>query len=199
MARTSAFSTRQVSLGLLFSLSSGLAMAVTPKEPSAFLDHKAFYRPDLSISTSNAPLQDVLAQLMNRGAWEGFLLARGDDPRKPRTPAWIDPRSGAATNLVGAFPLIPGRGVGNRLTLGDLTRTLGRPVSKVDGAVVAALVHGFAEAHRDILGIDVRQLAEARATEVTPDLWQVSIPQEFRGVRVRDARLVASISHGNLG
>jgi hypothetical protein len=198
MARTIAFSTRGLLSALLFSIASTLASAATPKEPTAFLDHKAFYRPELSISTSNAPLEDVLAQLMNRGAWEGFLLARGDDPRKPRTPAWIDPRSGAATNLVGAFPIIPGRGVGNRLTLADLSRTLGRPVSTVDGEVVGALVRAFARTHRDILGIDVTQLGEARATQVTPDLWQVSLPQEYQGVPVRDGRLIGSISHGNL-
>src|SRR5262245_31724158 len=101
---------RGVFLGLLLSLSAGWALAARPKDLAVFLDLKAFYRPDLVISTSNAPLGEVLAQLPNRGAWERYLASRGDDPRSPETAAWIDPRSGAVTNLMGPFPLIPGTG-----------------------------------------------------------------------------------------
>jgi trimeric autotransporter adhesin len=198
MARTVTLAKRGLFLGLLLSLSAGWALAARPKDLAAFLDLKAFYRPDLSISTSNAPLGDVLLQLPNRGAWEEYLASRGEDPASPGTAAWIDPRSGAATNLLGPFPLIPGDGAGNRVTLADLSRVLGREVSSVDADVVAALVRRFATTHRAILGIDTAQLGTARATQVTPDLWQVSIPQTFQGVRVRDARLAASISHGNL-
>ena len=185
-------------LALLFSLSAGWASAARPKDPSVLLDLKSFYRPDLSISTSNVPLGDVLPELANRDAWEGYLASRGDDPRSPRSRAWIDPRSGAVTNLLGPFPLIPGTGAGNELTLADLSRALGRPVSGVDAEVVAALVRRFVTTHRAILGVDAAQLGQARATQVTPDLWQVSIPQVYQGVAVRDARIAGSISHGNL-
>jgi trimeric autotransporter adhesin len=198
MVRTATLAKRGLFLGLLLSLSAGWALAARPKDPTVFLDLKEFFRPDLTISTSNAPLGDVLAQLPNRGPWEDYLASRGDDPRNPMSRVWIDPRSGAVTNLMGPFPLVPGAGDGNRLTLADLSRTLGRPVSNVDADVVAALVRRFASTHRAILGIDAAQLGPARATQVTPDLWQVSLPQMYQGVRVRDARLAASISHGNL-
>ena len=198
MARNHALARPALFLAVLFGLSAGWAQAARPKDPAVFLDLKAFYRPDLVITTSNVPLGDVLADLPNRGAWEGWLASRGDDPRSPRGAAWIDPRSGAATNLMGPFPLIPGTGAGNRITLADLSRSLGRDVSGVDADVVGAAVHRFVMTHRAILGVDAAQLGPARATQVTPDLWQVSVPQVYGGVPVRDGRLAASISYGNL-
>jgi hypothetical protein len=64
--------------------------------------------------------------------------------------------------------------------------------------VVSDAVRGFAMLHRLVLAIDVKQLGAARTTRVRPDLWQVSIPQVYAGIPVRDARLAATINHGNL-
>ncbi|HLQ21811.1 MAG TPA: hypothetical protein VK132_01325, partial [Gemmatimonadales bacterium] len=186
-----------IAIALAFAFSMR-AEAARPKEPGTDLDRKAFFKPELSISTSHAPLGGVLPRLPNRAAWESLLAGLGDDPRRPQLKAWLDPRSGAATNVMGAFPLIPGRGVGNRVTLRDLAGTLGRPVSLVDEQVVSDAVRRFAMLHRLVLAIDVKQLGAARATRVGPDLWQVSIPQVYAGIPVRDARLAATINHGNL-
>ena len=120
----------------------------------------------------------MLAGLPNRGAWESFLQAR-EQAGEGAVHAFVDPRSGAATNLVGAFPLLPAPAGGGT-------------------AAVAAAVRDFVRRHRDLLGVDPGQLGAARAGQVTPDLWQVSIPQVYRGVPVRGARLAASVSHGNL-
>ena len=174
------------------------AEAAQPKERATDLDRKAFFKPELSISTSHAPLADVLPRLTNRATWEAFLAGSGDDPRRPRLKAWLDPRSGAATNLMEAFPLIPGTGVGNRITLQDLSRGLGRPVTNVDEQVVAEAVRRFAMLHRLVLSIDVKQLGAARSTRVSDELWQVSIPQVYAGIPVRDARLAATVNHGNI-
>jgi hypothetical protein len=168
------------------------------KEPSAALDQKAFYRPELVITTSHVSLEAVLAQLENRTSWESYLLARGEDPSRPQTRVFVDPRTGTVTNLLGAFPLIPGNGVGNKVTAAGLARALGRPIAAVDGPTVAAAVRRFVEERRSLLGIDTRQFGEARVTQISVDLWQISIPQTFGGVPVRDGRLAASISHGNL-
>src|SRR5262245_31064423 len=100
--------------------------AAQPKQPATRLDDKAFFRPELSIRTAHVPLADALPGLTNRAGWESYLTLKGDDPRRPRTRAWIDPLSGAATNLLEAFPLIPGRGLGNRVTLASLGSDLGR-------------------------------------------------------------------------
>jgi len=126
--------------------------AAQPKEGGSDLDQKAFFKPELSISTAHTPLAGALTRLPNRAAWESLLAARGDDLREPRLKAWLDPRSGAATNVMGAFPLIPGRGEGNRLTLRDLAATLGRPVAVVDEQAVAEAMRGFEGERRSLAG-----------------------------------------------
>ena len=110
-------------LGLLGALTSGTSWAAVPKEKDSALDQKEFFRPELYISSANRPLQDMLPQLPNRAAWDAFLM-RGANASSVQ--AFIDPRSGAATNLVLSVPLIPGDGVGNHLTLADLSRRLGK-------------------------------------------------------------------------
>ena len=199
MTHAASPSTRRVGsllvVGVLLATAGG---AATPKESRTSLDQKAFARPELYISSSHVPLEEALVNLPSRAAWEGYLLAQGENPAKPRTRAYIDPRSGAAANLIGSFPLIPGDGVGNQLTLVELGARLGMPVQQVNAQVVGSAMHRFIATHKDVLGVDTRQLGPVRATQVTEDLWQVSIPQVHQGVPVRDARIAASISHGNL-
>ncbi len=169
------------------------AQAAQPKEPVRDLDHKAFFVPELSITSSHAALEDALAQLPNREAWEAFLAGGRNGFANPaEVKVWIDPRSGAATNIMGAYPLIPGNGVGNRVTLESLR------AGTVDARVVESAVRGFIQRHAALLAIDVAQLGEARVTQVNEDLWQVYIPQVYQGIPVRHGHLVASISHGNL-
>src|SRR5262245_45026432 len=182
-------------LGLAGALSAGTSWAAVPKEKSSALDQKEFFRPELSISNANRPLQDILPQLPNRAAWDAFLL-KGTNASEVR--AFIDPRSGAATNLIVSVPLIPGSGVGNHLSLADLSGRLGRPVDMVNEEVVGQLLLRYVKAHRDVLGIDVAQLGPVRARLSNPDLWHVTIPQAVQGVPVRHGHLVAAISHGNL-
>jgi len=186
-----------VALGLVGAFSIATTWAAQPKEPTSSLDNKEFFRPELYISSANLPLQDALPQLANRAAWEAFLLRRSSGAGQAPT-AFIDPRSGAATNLIGVFPLVPGDGVGNRVAVSGLARRLGRPVERVDDEVVGQAVLQFVKAHRDVLGIDVDQLGPVRARQANPDLWHVTIPQVAQGVPVRHGRLVAAISHGNL-
>jgi hypothetical protein len=174
------------------------AWATQPKEPVRNLDFKAFFLPELYISSSHADLEEVIAALPNREAWESFLAGPREGFANPaELKVWIDPRSGAATNILGAYPLIPGSGVGNRLTTDGL-RLGALRAEGVDARVVAAAVRGFIEQNAALIGIDVAQLGEARVTQVNPDLWQVYIPQVYQGIPVRHGHLVASISHGNL-
>ena len=172
------------------------AFAIEPKDSSSYLGLREFFKPELYISSSNKPLEETLQVLPNRADWETFLEARENAGQPVK--AFIDPRSGAATNLISAFPLIPGDGVGNAVGLADLSARLGRPVEAVDRGAVAEAVLAFVHENRRQLGVDTAQLGQARADQVTADLWQISIPQTYHGIPVRDARLAASISHGNL-
>src|SRR5688572_6528833 len=121
--------------GLLGAMLAGPAWAADPKEPKTHLDGKAFFRPDLYLSTSHVPLYDILPQLPNREAWEAFMARQRNAAGQPKFHVFIDPRSGTATNLMGPQPLIPGSGVGNRVTLESLGRRLGREVFAIDAAV----------------------------------------------------------------
>jgi hypothetical protein len=176
----------------LAGLISSPAGAIVPEAGTSELAAKEFFAAELAITTANVPLAEIRSQLPNRAAWEAFLFAG------PSVQAFIDPRSGAATNIIESVPLLPGTGVGNRATLADVGRRLGRAVTSVDAEVVAEAVMAHVRDRRTVLGIDPAQLGPVRASRVDPQLWQVSIPQRYRGVPVRHGRLVASISHGNL-
>ncbi len=171
------------------------AWAIVPKQPDA--DGREFFLPELYLSSANVPLQDVLDELPNRAAWQSFDRQR-DAAGLSRVQAFIDPRSGVATNILGSFPLIPGDGVGNRVSLADLGRRVGRAVSAVDAAAVADAARALIVEHEALLGLDARQVGALRAVQVSPDLWQVSARQVVDGVEVRDALLALTVSHGNV-
>lgn len=174
---------------LIFCLApAGLAWGVTPKPPATSLDLKEFFKPELFLSTSNLPLQAALAQLPNRARWEAFLAQRGENAASPASGVFFDRRSGAVTNVLIAVPLVPGSGAGNHLSA----------TTPVDAEMVESALLTHVKTHGDLLGIDVSQLGPARVTKIHDDLWQASIPQHYRGVAVRDGRLMATISHGNL-
>jgi hypothetical protein len=165
-------------------LSTGLAFAAVPKENRTSLDFKAFFKPELYISTSHASLDSVLPQLANRANWESFLAKRGADAPQ----VYVDPRSGAVSNLLESVPLVPGTGHGNQL----------KSARKTDSKAVDAALRAHLKTRREVLGIDLAQLGASRVAEINSDLWQVTIPQTVGGVQVREARLVATVSHGNL-
>ncbi|MEM4284474.1 MAG: hypothetical protein QXS96_08320, partial [Candidatus Caldarchaeum sp.] len=167
-------------------------MNFQPKPAPTPLDQRTFFLPELYISSENVPLDAVLDRLPNAAAWKAFLK------QHPDFYVYIDPRSGTPTNIIGPVPLIPGTGVGNKLTLASLSRELGRPIPDVTSEVVAEQVLRFIRDHQAILAIDVTQLGPVRATQVTDYLWQVHIPQVVGGVPVRYGRVVATINHGNL-
>ena len=178
-------------------LVNAMAHAIEPKPPEGDLEQKEFFLPELAISSANVPLNEVLPALPNRAAWTSLLQARapaGDGA----TRGFVDPRSGTATSLIGAFPLLPGRGVGNQVSIESLSARLGHQPARIDAPTVAAAILDFVGRYRELLAVDVTQLGDVRAVQVTPDLWQVHIPQVYTGVPVRHGRLAASISHGNL-
>jgi subtilisin-like proprotein convertase family protein len=169
-------------------------LAFDPRQEQTELQEKRFFKDELRISTSNVRIDLVtLRQHAGDGALQRFIDEHGSDFL-----FYMDPRSGALSNLAGAVPLIPGNGTGNGKKLDDLQRELGRPVVQVDSGIVRDLVLDFVVKHGDVIGIDVQQLGPGRANPVGDHLWQVSMPQEVNGIPVRHGRLAATISHGNL-
>ena len=175
----------------IFFLSTGWALQ--PEKPLHGLEGKAFFKPDLAISSANVELSEIVHQLPNRRDWDQFLATYGRGMH-----VYIDPRSAVPTSIIGHVPMIPGNGADNRITLEEVSKKLGRNVDQVDARVVADLVKQFVLDNRKVLALDVKQLGKIEATQITDHLWQVSIPQQVKGIPVRYGRIAATISHGNL-
>lgn len=186
--RTQSVRLAAVILFLASALGGPGALAIAPQPPKGPLHEKVFFLPELVITSSHVAVDEALPQLANRAQWQTLQGASTGSARPAQ--GFVDARSGAATNVMGSFPLIPGDGVGNRMRTGA--------AETLTPAAVTRAVRSFASQHQELLAIDLAQLGPGRAVQVTPDLWQVSFPQVYRGVPVRDARVAASISHGNL-
>ncbi len=177
---------------LLGALYAGFVWSLEPKSEPDF-GSREFFVPELYLSSSQLPVEEVLTELANRSAWESY---RAGQPQP--VPAFIDPRGGTATNILSSEPLIPGSGMGNQLSVQALSDRLGYSVAAVDAEVVADAFLVYVDEIRDVLGVDNRQLGPVHATQVTPNLWHVRIPQVYRGLPVRHGHLVATLNHGNV-
>ena len=187
---------RIAAVALLIAMA-GPVLAIDP--PKGSLRSREFSAPELAVSSSHVPLDDVLAELPNRAALGALPWRAGGGRRRGRVHVFIDPRSGAATNIMAPFPLLPGDGVGNRVGLAELGARLGRTVARRRrrgrgrGRATVRAGARRAAGHR-------RRPSSGplRATQVSDTLWQVSAPQVVNGITVRDARLALTISHGNV-
>ncbi|WP_323383201.1 gluzincin family metallopeptidase [Myxococcus dinghuensis] len=171
------------------------AFTPTDTNSKSALASQAFFKPELTLPSGQVTLNEALPKLGPDAAkiWQDFFARNGKDFE-----IYVDVVTGTTTNIQGAVPIIPGNGVGNKLTLNSVGRSLGRSVTRVDEAVVADLVLKFIDANRAALGVDTLQIGAARVEQINEDLWQLSFPQEQRGVPVRYGRIAATISHGNL-
>lgn len=174
-------------------VNASLSIALERKSPQGGLEQRAFFKPELYLGVSNVKLADVATEAASGPSWDRFFAAYGREFQ-----VYLDPRSGSPTSIMGSIPIIPGNGVGNRLTLQDMSLTVERTVRAVDSAVVADVIRQFIRTNQDVLKVDPRQLGLARADQVNASLWQVSIPRQVNGVSVRHGRVAATISHGNL-
>ncbi len=171
--------------------------AVQPREKSLALDQKEFFKPELSISSSQRALEDVLDELPNKADWLVFLSSEAANGTA-RPVVYMDPRSATVTNLIGAFPMIPGRGAGNTLTPGAVSARLGRTDVQIDAEAVGGVVVDFLRKHRGLMGFAPDQLGALRVAQVNDDVWQVHIPQIYKGLPVRHGRIAATLNNGNL-
>ena len=168
--------------------------AIVPNERVTPLQDKEFFEPELYISSSHVELD--AAALTERSG--DTVLGRFQQAYGEGFQFFMDPRSGTLSNMIGRVPLIPGKGSGNDRTLEQLAADLGYAVDEVNARVVGDLVRAFVVKNADLLGINAQQLGPTRAVPVAGHLWQISIPQQVDGVRVRYGRVLATINHGNL-
>lgn len=113
--------------------------------------------------------------------------------------ALVDRRSGRWATLLLRQPLLPGRGVGNRLAWRDLPSAAGGTSDSLAAAAWQAL-EVYLLAHAGELRVDPSELAlPARvAVHDDGDRIQIWVGRRIAGVPVRDSYLTAALSHGNL-
>ena len=104
---------RALAAGALLAATAAPALAIDP--PKGSLRSREFSAAELAVSSSHVALDDVLGELPNRGAWERFRSERAAAGAE-RVHVYIDPRSGPPPTSSGPFPLLPGDGVGNRVS-----------------------------------------------------------------------------------
>jgi len=162
------------------------------KDKKNYLEQKEFRQEELYISQSNVAIGDLINQLPNGESWRLFLK------QNEGSYVYIDPRSGRPSSIVSAIPIIPGSGVGNRITFEDISRRLGYEVKEITEVEVKLLVKDFLKDYSELLRINPDEIAEIRVGHPLDYLWQVFITRQVKGIEVRDANIALVINHGNL-
>jgi hypothetical protein len=117
----------------------------------------------------------------------------------PATFSRVDVRGGRWSTLLPAEPLVPGQGVGNRLTWAGLGMAAPGDDRELAAAALQA-VNDYLQANSHLLRIDTSELAESGRTTVYRDgaVIQIFFQRYFEGLPVRGSHLAATINHGNL-
>ena len=97
------------------------------------------------------------------------------------------------------MPLVPGRGVGNKLTWADLKAAAPEGRAAGEQAAWNAFL-GFLETHQADLRVDLAEISsDYRVTSHNGgDLYQIYAPRTFGNIPVRGSYLSAVIGQGNL-
>jgi hypothetical protein len=185
----------RVSLSALLLVTALTAPATAFEQPApAPVDSLLFRDPTLDVSALSTPAATAVAD----PAVGGRVASRLRDLGVAATTAHVDLRTGRFATLFPGAALLPGRGVGNRLTWAHLQGSPPRTDSELAAVAWAALA-GWLERHAGSLGIDPDEVtAPGRVTVLPGDLIQIWSPRRVGGVAVRGAYLQATIKHGNL-
>jgi subtilisin-like proprotein convertase family protein len=171
----------------------GIVFAFQPKNVKNDLTEKEFFLPELYIGNKAVTRAEIDSQLKNKDALNAFLGKYGSG-----TVMWFDPRSGHPMSIIGAFPIIPGKGAGNNLSIESISSQLGKEVTEINSELVGQLFRDFVMKNKGALGIDVSQLGSVNAVKINDRLWNVNIPQVVNGIPVRWSRYMGTINSGNI-
>src|SRR5215210_7122017 len=84
---------------VLLLLACSAAFALEPKDSGSYLDQKAFFKPELYISSSQEPIERIINRLPNQAVWQRYLeeqeirQATGVSSIRSFSRVYIDPRS----------------------------------------------------------------------------------------------------------
>jgi len=165
------------------------AFAIQPPAGDRPQERLIHDHPDVYVRQANAPVASVPGF-----ASERELAQLGS----PAAGSFVDLRTGRWARLQPVEPLLPGSGVGNRLSWEGLTG--GAPGNDAElGARAWDAFAGWLERHAEALRIDPREVVSpGRVTVFSPDHIHIWAPRRVAGLEVRGSYLSASIRHGNL-
>lgn len=166
--------------------------AIVQNEASPALD-KLFMEPEFYILNWSQPVTALSPGL--KVAVAADLLALGVSSDR----AFYDRRAGALNSLILARPLVPGSGVGNRLSWTDLGLAAPTSDSQYGQAALAALSR-FVVANGTALGVDPSEFEAEPTVGVLQDrrVAQIHVDRVVDGVPVRFSSLFATLNSGNL-
>ncbi|MDH3402348.1 MAG: hypothetical protein OEP45_01935 [Acidobacteriota bacterium] len=179
-----------LALSCMAVLSSGPALAFVEPGDSPLAD-KELRHPGLDPEAVQATLGELepdLARDLRRD-----LSVLGIDGEL----ALLDTRGAAWATLWLARPLIPGTGVGNRLTWLDLGLKEAPRAEALGEAAWRELV-AFLERHRKELRVDPGELEPSVSVAAMGALIQIHGARRVDGLPVRGAGIAATLNHGNL-
>ena len=155
------------------------------------LAERQFSLPELEAVASLIPAHRLPAELRSEAL--GGLGRLGVAPEA----ALLDPLGGRWATLRLAAPLLPGTGVGNRLTW----EPLGSWSDADDEALLELAwkrVTHYLYEHASLLRLEIDELVPSGVWLESGDLVQFSAERHFAGLPVRGARFTAVLNHGNL-
>jgi hypothetical protein len=173
---------------VVLALAAASALAIQPRNDRP-QDPLLWVHPDLYVRQVFEPVARV------PGVDAAPALARLGSPVDA---SWLDLRTGRWARLQPVTPLVPGRGVGNRLTWEALGAK--EPAGERELAAAAwAAFSGWLESNADALRIEPAEVVSpGRVTVFSADHIEIWAPRRVAGVPVRDASLSATLRHGNL-
>jgi hypothetical protein len=173
-------------------LSTGLVKAFETPERSGIAQAE-FQLDELKLETEYRLPAELPDQAASRAVAD--LAVLGLSNRSGR----VDVRGAGWASLVMSEPMVPGKGVGNRLKWGDLGRGTPKNDSEFKTAASQAF-RGYIDAASQELRIDPTELASKGKVTVhrNQSTVQIYIPRVFNGIPVQNSYLTATINNGNL-
>lgn len=162
-------------------------LAVSPSE-SVVADRLVFQQPELQVSELSYPA-DRLTDPDQRAR----VTHLGSTARL----AHVDLRTGRFTTLMPGTPLLPGSGVGNRLSWATAGLAAPRSVTDLQQQAWAAF-RVWLNQNSGLLQINPQELVDARVTVIAPDFIQIWAPRTVAGMPVRGSFITGAIKYGNL-
>ena len=163
---------------------------VEPEKHEA-LNQRAFRAPQMDISAVHQELRDLPAAASNTARQRLGKLGITENGAR------VDRRGGRFATLFPVQPILPGTGVNNSLTWGDLEMAAPKSAAAVENAARRAFMT-YLKSNEENFDISVDNIPSLRVTVHNETLIQIFGQRSFNGIPVRGSYVGAVINHGNI-